>query len=186
MRKTTILAPGQVIPDLPLAATTRLEMEIGTKVFGVQIQTNISVTPVEDHLTALLTKFARTCAAVASLQHAQCAHALMRSFLGSAKVQYALRTLPLRLTTGVADSVTMTKRRAWDDIMKASASCGARQQATLPLSMGGCGISSASDVAPLSLLAGILQLLANADSLLGSDRHSVVPMTTEAGRVGAL
>jgi len=78
-RKTTIWGPGHVIPDSPLDAATRLEMETGTQVIGVPIHTDMSVTPVEDHLTALLSKFASTCTVVASLPDAQCAHALMRS-----------------------------------------------------------------------------------------------------------
>jgi len=41
------------------------------------------------------------------------------------KIQYALRALPLLLTTGLAHSVSVTQRRAWDDIMKANSNGGA-------------------------------------------------------------
>jgi len=63
------------------------------------------------HLGTLKGVIARTCAAVAALADTQCAHALMRSCLGSAKVQYALHTLPLRHTAVFAADVTATHRR---------------------------------------------------------------------------
>jgi len=52
--------------------------------------------PVGAHLGTLKGKFARTCAAVVALADTQSTHALMRSCLGPAKVQYAPRNLPLR------------------------------------------------------------------------------------------
>jgi len=42
-------------------------------------------------------------------------------------------------------------------------------------------VASASDVAPVAPLAGVLQLLARAEPMLGCDRHLVVPHATEAG-----
>jgi len=91
-------------------------------------------------------KFARTCAAVAALADAQSAHALSRSCLGPAKVQYALRTLPIRHTAAFAADVTATRRATWDAVVGTPASDAACVQATLPLSEGGCGVASASDV----------------------------------------
>jgi len=59
-------------------------------------------------------------------------------------------------------------------------------RATLPLSEGGCGISSRSDVAPVARLAGVMQFLGRAEPLLGCDRQLVVPLATEAGLLDAL
>jgi len=60
---------------------------------GLPIHDPLYPSPVGAHLGALKGKFARTCAAVAALADTQSAHALMRSWQGPAKVQYALRTL---------------------------------------------------------------------------------------------
>jgi len=50
---------------------------------------------------------------------------------------------------------------------------------------GGCGVASALDVAPVARLAGVLQLLARAEPILGCDRQLVVPLATEAGLLDA-
>jgi len=59
-------------------------------------------------------------------------------------------------------------------------------QTTLLLSKGGCGVASASDVAPVARLAGVMQFLARAEPLLGCDRQLVVPLATEEGLLYAL
>jgi len=56
-------------------------------------------------------------------------------------------------------------------------------QATLRMSEGGCGVSSASDVVPVARLAGVLQLITRAEPLLACDRQLVVTM---AGILDAL
>jgi len=125
--------------------------------------------------------FARTCAAVATLADTQSAHALMQSCLGPAKVQYALRTLPLRHTAAFAADVTATQRATWDAVVGAPTSDAAWGQTTLPLGEGGCGIASASDMAPVARMAGVMQFLARAEPMLSCDRQLVVPLATEAG-----
>jgi len=65
-------------------------------------------------------------------------------------------------------------------------SAAAWVQATLPISEGGCGVASASDVAPVARLAGILQFLARAEPMLDCDRQQVIPLATEAGLLDAL
>jgi len=65
------------------------------------------------------------------------AHALMRSCLGLAKVQYALRTLPIRHTAAFVTDVTPTQRAAWDAVVGTPASDAAWVQNTPPLSEGG-------------------------------------------------
>jgi len=110
MRKTTVWGPVLVPATLPLAAATRLHLEDAPEVLGVPIHSPLYHSPVGAHLGTLKRTFARTCAAVAALADTQCAHALMRSCLGPAKVQYALRTLPLRHTAVFAAEVTATQR----------------------------------------------------------------------------
>jgi len=101
-------------------------------------------------------------------------------------VQYALRTLPLRHTPAFAEGITVTQRVTWNTVVGTLVSGGAWMQATLPLSEGGCGVASASDVAPVARLAGVLQFLARAEPMLGCDRNLVVPLATEAGLLDAL
>jgi len=99
---------------------------------------------------------------VAALSDTQSAHALMRSCLGPAKVQYAFRTLPIRHTATFAEDIIATQRATWDAVVGTSTSDAACVQTTLPLSEGGCGFASASDVAPVAWLAGVMQFLARA------------------------
>jgi len=138
------------------------------------------------HLGTLKGKFGRTCAAVAALADTQCAHALMRSCLGPAKVQYALRTLPLRHTAVFAADITATQRATWDAVVGTPKSDAEWVQTTLPMSEGGCGMASAADVAPVARLAGFMQFLARTELMLGCDRQLVVPLATEAGLLDAL
>jgi len=84
----------------------------------VPIHCPLYLSQVGAHLGALKGRFARTCAAVAALADTQSAHALMRSCLGPAKVQYALRTLPLRHTVDFAADVTATQRITWDAVAR--------------------------------------------------------------------
>jgi len=128
-------------------------------VVGVPIHSPLYPSPVGTHLGALKGKFARTCAAITALADTESAHALMRSCLWPAKVPYALRTLPIRHTAALAADVTATQRATWDAVVGTPTSDAAWVQATLPLSEGGCGVASASDVAPLARLAGVMQFL---------------------------
>jgi len=123
----------------PLAAASRLHLEGGTEVLGVPIHSPLYPSPVGTHLGTLNAKFARTCAAVAALPETQCAHALIRSCLGPAKVRYALRTLPLRHTAVFAADITATQRATWDTLVGRPTSDAAWVRTTLPKSEGGCG-----------------------------------------------
>jgi len=147
-RKTTVMGPGLVPATSPLAAATRLHLKAGTEVLGVPIHSHLYHSPVGAHLCTLKGKFARTSAEVAALADTQCAHALMRSGLGPAKVQCALRTLPLRHTAVFAADVTATQRATWDAVVGTPTSDKEWVQTTLPMSEGGCGVASAADVAP--------------------------------------
>jgi len=106
--------------------------------------------------------------------------------LGPAKEQYALRTLPLRHTAVFAADVTATQRATWDAVVGTPTSDAAWLQTTLPMSEGCCTVASASDMAPVARLAGIMQFLARAEPMLGCDRQLVVPLATEAGLLEAL
>jgi len=70
-------------------------------------------------------------------------------------------------------------------VVSAPTSNEAWVQTTLPLGEGG-GVFSASDVAPVARLAGVMQLIAREEPLLGCDRQLVVPMATKAGLLDAL
>jgi len=155
-------------------------------VLGVPNHSPLYHAPVGTNLGTLKGKFARTCAAVAALADTQCAHALLRSCLGPAKVQYAIRTLPFRHTAVFAADVTATLRASWDAVVGTPTSDAAWVQAILPMSEGGCGFASVADVAPVARLPGVMQFLARAELMLGCDRQLVVPLATEAGLLDAL
>jgi len=104
---------------------------------------------------------------VGGLGDTQSAHALMWNCLVPARVQYALRTLPLRHTAAFAKGVTVTRRATWNTVVGTPASAEAWVKATLPISAGGRGVASASDVAPVVRLAEILQFLAPEEPMLG-------------------
>jgi len=108
LRKTTVWATGLVPASSPLTAATRLHLEKGTEALGVPIHSLFYQASLGTHLGTLKGMSARTCAAVAAPADTQFAHALMRSCLGPAKVQYALRTLPFRHTAVFAADVTAT------------------------------------------------------------------------------
>jgi len=80
----------------------------------------------------------------------------MRNCLGPEKVQYALRTLPFRHTSAFAEGITVIQRSTWNTVVGTPLSAAAWVGATLPISEGGCGVASASDVTPEARLAGIL------------------------------
>jgi len=106
--------------------------------------------------------------------------------LEPAKVQYALRTLPLRHTAVFAAEVTENQRATWDAVSGTPTSDAAWVQTTLPMSEGGCGVASAADVAPVARRVGFMQFLALAELILGCDRQLVVPLAIEAGLLDAL
>jgi len=85
-----------------------------------------------------------------------------------------------------AADVTVTQRATWDALVGTPTSDAAWVQVTLPLSEGICGVASASDVAPVARLAGVMQFLARAEPLLGCDRQLVVPLANAAGQLDAL
>jgi len=145
-------------------------------VLGVPIHSPLYHSPVGTQLGTLKGKLDRTCAAVAALADTQCAHALMRSCLEPAKIQCALRTLPLRYTAVFTADVTATQQAKWDAVVDTPMSDAASVQTTLPMSEGGC----------VARLAGVMQFLARAEIMLWCDRQLVVPLTTEAGLLDAL
>jgi len=186
LRKTTVWGPGLVPASSPLTAATRIHLEEGTEDLGVPIHSPLYHAPLGTHLGTLKGKFARTCAAMAALADTQCAHALMRSCLGSAKVLYTLRTLPLHHIAVFAADVTVTQQATWDAVVGTPTSDSAWVSTTLPMSEGSCGFVGAADVAPVARLAWVMQFLARAELMLGCDRQLVVPLATEAGLLDAL
>jgi len=140
LRKTTVWGPVLVSAASPLVAATRLHSKGGTDVLGVQIHAPLYPSPVWTHLVVLRGTFARTCAAVAALADTQSAHALMRSCLGPAKVQYAIRTLPIRHTAAFAADFTATQRATWDAVVGTPTSDAAWVQTTLPLRRAAAGL----------------------------------------------
>jgi len=80
------------------------------EVLGVLIQSPRYASAVEARKGSLGAKFAHTCSAAGGLADTQTAHALMRNYLGPARVQYSMRTLPLRHMADFAEGITVTQR----------------------------------------------------------------------------
>jgi len=97
----------------------------------------------------------------------------MRSCLGPAKVQYALRTLPLRHTAVFTAEITATQRATWDAVVGTLTSDAAWVQTGPQMSDGSCGVASAADVAPVARLAGVMQFLARASVMIDLSGSSV-------------
>jgi len=110
----------------------------------------------------------------------------MRDCLGPAKMQYSTRTPPLRHTAAFAEWITLTQRATGSTVVGTPVSATAWVQATLLIGEGGCGLASASDVAPVARIAGILQLLARVEPMLDCDRQCFVPLATKVGQLDAL
>jgi len=106
--------------------------------------------------------------------------------LGSSKVQYALRTLPLRHTAVFAADVTVTQRATWAAVVGTHPSDTAWVQTKLPMSEGEGEVASAADVAPVARLGGVTQFLARTEPMLGCERQLIEPLATEAGLLDAL
>jgi len=142
MRNTTVWSPGLVPTASVLVAATQLHLEQGTEVLAVPIRSPLYASAVDAHLATLGAKFAHTFSAVEGFPDTQSAHALMRNCLGPANVQYALRTLPLRHTVAFEEEITRTQRTTWNSAVGTPVSAAAWVQITLPISEGGCGVSS--------------------------------------------
>jgi len=110
----------------------------------------------------------------------------MQMCLGPSRVQYALRTLPLRETTAFADAVSKVHREAFTRLLGGNLSDSGWQQASLPLSKGGCGLSCAVFLAPVARLAGILQFMAQTEGMLECDRSWLEGVVAEKGLLEAL
>jgi len=186
MRKRTVWGPGLVPAMSPVAAAPRLHLEEGTEVMGIPIHSPVYASAVEAHLGKLGAKFARTCSAVGGQTDSQSVHALLRNCLGTAKVQSALRTLSLRQTAAFSEGVTVTQRSTWNALVGAPVLAAARVQSNLPISEGGCGVASASEVGQVARLAGVKHFFARAEPQLGCERRRVVPLATEGGLLDAL
>jgi len=150
MRRTTVWGAGLVPALSSSAAATRLHLEEETEVLGISIPSTLYAFAVEANLGNLGAKFAQPVSAVEGLADTQSAHALLRNSLGPAEVQYALRTQTLRHTAAFGEGITVTQRSTWITVVGTPVSVAAWVQATLPISEGGCGSASASDVAPVA------------------------------------
>jgi len=186
LRKTTVWSPVLVPAASPLAPATRLHLEGGTEVFGVPVHSALYPSPVGAHGGTLEGKFARTFAAVAAWRATRAPTRSCGLALG-----------PRKSSTRSAPCLSATRRPSQRTSLRPSGPRGTRCLArpgptrrgcrhTLPLSEGGCGFASASDMAPVARLAGVMQVLPRAEQLLGCDRQLVVPLATEAGLLDAL
>ena len=93
---------------------------------------------------------------VVQIPDTQVAHRLLRQCLGPGRVMYALRTLPLAATAALAISATDAQRAALATLVGTPVSDLAWMQATLPVSLGGCGLTDVAALAPVARLGGLL------------------------------
>ena len=136
-------APATDSTSHPLAALaniTHLQYSAGTMLLGVPIDAPNSATAVNTHLGRLLASYETTVDRIGRLPDAQCAHSLLRSCLGPAKILYALRTCSLAHTSPFARNVSELQCHCFGGILglvdQISDICWA--QACLPIRAGGC------------------------------------------------
>jgi len=181
--RTMLWGPGVPGEASPLRRAARLELENSMQVLGVPICIHIGDAPLSQPLTGVQAKQTMLLGKVGELSDKQSAHALMRMCLGPSRIQNALRTLPLAETAEFADAVSKVQCEAFTKLLGGNLSDSGWQQASLPLSEGGCGLSCAAFLAPVARLAGIIHFMAQAEGMLECDRTDEVRWAEGPGAV---
>ena len=107
------------------------------------------------------------------LDDAQVELTLLKSCLALPKFNYTLRTCPPAFIHHATASFDIMLREALSDIVGSPLSDWAREKATLPTSLGGVGLRSASFHAPLAFLCSFAASLNLVQSILGY--HPITP-----------
>jgi len=127
-----------------------LEVVNGTEVLGVPICVCTGNTPQSQHLLKVQPKLATLLGKVGELPDTHYALAMMRMCLGPSQIKDVVRT----------------QSEAFTRLLGGNLSDSGWQQASLLLSEGGCGLSSVASLAPVAWLAGILEFMAQMESML--------------------
>ena len=150
-------------------------------VLGVPVATDANSFHLRDALQGHAAAFRGLAERIAALPDSQVAHALLRQCLGPCNVQHLLRWLPARLTATMATAITVAQKAAFGAIAGRPLTIEAWMQATLPLSMGGCGIQAADTLAPVARLGGVLQYLQYAEAIAGRAPGLIGPLPETDG-----
>ena len=81
----------------------------------------------------------------------------------------------------MATAITVAQKVAFGAIAGRPLTIDAWMQATLPLSMGGCGIQAADTLAPVARLGGVLQYLQHAEAIAGRAPGLIGPLPETDG-----
>jgi hypothetical protein len=178
-RKTTLWGPGlpspehlaQLPPDSPVHSLTVVPYtpSSAVKVLGVPVSPAGSAVGSTALALKTVQKLEDSLAAVCGVHDRQVAHALMRVCVGANRLAFLLRVLDTDTTLPLWDTADAALRQAWGRVVGGPLTTTAWIQSTLPVSMGGCGITSVNTLGPVARLAGILQFLQHGPRMCGSD-----------------
>jgi len=184
LRKTTIWGPGvptvpdppEIPHDSPLRAASVLPwtgMNTPT-VLGVPVHRPGSPSDLVGHLSKAGSDLESALRKVALLHDKQAAFCLLRNCVGPQKVEHLLRTLDLASTMPFAAKVDGLQSHAFSRLASCELTAQAWSQACLPISKGGCGITSAVRLAPAARLAGTLLFERHGPTIIGADASLTV------------
>ena len=123
----------------------------GFKVLGVPMGGSGYVKKALEETAEKATHF---CEQVTSLEHPQMGFILLRQCCGTCRVVHLLRAMDTKDSSALAEAVDKSLMDSSLTMLRAACSDGARTQLTLPLRLGGCGLTRASDVAALASFTG--------------------------------
>ena len=139
------------------------------KVLGVPVHRPDSMEELGPHLRKAASKLDTALQAVSRLPDPQAAHGLLRKCVGPMKIEALLRALDLSATLPFAAIVDESQRRSFSMLVGSRLTDAAWAQACLPISQGGCGLTSAVQLAPAARLGGVLSFARFGPLIVGGD-----------------
>ena len=196
LSKTTLWGPGATawddlpaLPtDSPLRSVALLPWTCANtpKVLGVPLYRPGIPSDLNAHLQKAGNKLEEALNRVARLSDTQAAFCLLRQCVGPRKVENLLRTLDFSTTQGFAARVDGAQARTLGRLAGTSLTPTAWSQACLPISKGGCGLTSATRLAPAARVAGVLQFARFGPTTIGADDSIGVRCRREAALLQGL
>ena len=123
----------------------------GFKVLGVPMGGRAYVQKALEDTTAKMEEF---CEQVVNLDHPQMGFILLRQCCGTCRVVHLLRAMDTNHTSRLVEAVDKSVMDSALRMLRTPCAENARTQITLPLRFSGCGLTRASDIAPLAAFTG--------------------------------
>jgi hypothetical protein len=154
------------------------EPDSGITLLGAPIPFPGSTGHLEKEWDTRLDTLEETTAIVSSLADKQLAHHLLRHCLDGCKVTYLFRVSDpylVPLQTDRANDIVMS---AFEDLVGCALSQQQRDQASLPLSAGGCGLKSPRLIQPAARIAALLSYLGGGCANVAVPTYARTPSST--------